>query len=105
MNWVRQASGLVLVSMIGPVQYSIVSRFTSLAQVTAWPTRFSTSRPTPPLLSVWVRMANGKRSPRRPVHLGGRRAVEVNHGILGRIDHRVGDEARHAEGISEDAAW
>jgi hypothetical protein len=35
--------GLVLVSMIGPATASIVSRLTSFAQVTGWPTRFSTS--------------------------------------------------------------
>ena len=100
-NCVRQAIGLVLVSMILPVTISMVSRFTNLAQVTGWPTRCSTSRATPPLLSVWLRMREGQSLAVRAVHLRGRGAVEMHQGVFGRIDHRVGDEARHVEGIGK----
>ncbi len=34
----------------------------------------------------------------RPVHLRRRSAVEMDQGILRRIDHRIADEAGHAKG-------
>ena len=79
----------------------MVSRLTSLAQVIIWPMRISTSRAAPLSSSRCVRMVNGARSPAGPsIRVGPVQWAWIT-AFFESVEQRIGDEARHAEGVGE----